>query len=558
MRAAPGIKVLATSRAALRVSGEVEYQVAPLQLPDPADLPAVEVLETMEAIRLFVDRARAARADFRLDPANAAAVADIVARLDGLPLAIELAAARVKVLPPKAILDRLSSTLDLLTAGSRDLPSRQQSLRAAIQWSYDLLDEGDRALLRRLGVFVRGAPLEAIEDVCSGGAVTDVFDALQSLVEHSLVRTVDEGESNRFHLLETIRVFALDMLRTEGEEESVRRDHFGHYSALAASAAAHVLASSSPMWLDRLETENDNLRAALNWALQMGNSVGASNMVGNLWRFWQRRGHVAEGREKVAAVLALPAADPAARFAALEAAGGLAYWQADLPTAIEAYEEQEQLAREMGDDGLLIDALFNLRITQYIADIDGARTRGAVQELFDEANALAEKLGDPARLASVNWGIGTALAQGGRPGAVEYLDRALAGYGATGNDFMVGWSRRMRSIALITEGEGDEARDDLRAALDIFLAAGDLSAVTAIVQDYAALALAEHRYDVTLRLVGAVSALAMESETSIIDFTANRLPDLNHAIEAVGEERADKLVAEGRAWSLPELIEILR
>jgi hypothetical protein len=123
---------------------------------------------------------------------------------------------------------------------------------------------------------------------------------------------------------------------------------------------------------------------------------------------------------------------------------------------------------------------------------------------------------------------------------------------------MVGWSRRMRSIALITEGEGDEARDDLRAALDIFLAAGDLSAVTAIVQDYAALALAEHRYDVTLRLVGAVSALAMESETSIIDFTANRLPDLNHAIEAVGEERADKLVAEGRAWSLPELIEILR
>jgi hypothetical protein len=281
-------------------------------------------------------------------------------------------------------------------------------------------------------------------------------------------------------------------------------------------------------------------------------------MVGNLWRFWQRRGHVAEGREKVTAVLALPSADPAARFAALEAAGGLAYWQADLQTAIGAYEEQERLAREMGDEGRLIDALFNLRITQYIADVNGARTRGAVDELFEEASTLAESLGDPARLASVNWGIGTALAQAGRPGSLEYLDRALAGYGATGNDFMVGWTRRMRSIALVIEGEGEEARADLRVALDIFLAAGDLSAVTAIVQDYAALALAEHDYEATLRLVGAVSTLAMESETSIIDFTANRLPDLNDAIEAVGEEEADKLVAEGRAWSLPELIETLR
>src|SRR5215210_6575880 len=299
LSSAAELKILATSRTPLGLYGEYEFPVPPLSLPNPESLPPLEELADYEAISLFLERARAVKPEFSLTEENAPAVVEICARLDGLPLAIELAAARIKLLPPQVLLDRLGNRLQLLTGGARNLPERQRTLRNAIEWSYGLLDEGEKMLFGRLGVFSSGATLEALEAVCDaeGDLPTDVFEGASSLLDKSLLRQEEgAGGEPRFVMLETIHEFANVKLEESGEAEELRRLHAEYFLALSEEAEPGLKGQEQELWLERLEPEHNNMRAALSWVIARGESELGLRLADALWRFWWMGGYFDEGR----------------------------------------------------------------------------------------------------------------------------------------------------------------------------------------------------------------------------------------------------------------------
>jgi predicted ATPase len=312
LAAAPRLKVLGTSREALHVRDEQEFPVPPLGVPDRsffsgqalARVPAagaglVPALSQYDAVALFIQRARLVKPDFAVTNANAPAVAEICYRLDGLPLAIELAAARIRLLPPEALLPRLTSRLRLLTAGARDLPERQRTLRSTIQWSYDLLPPEEQRLFRRMAVFTGGGTLEAIEAICyaEGDLPVDVLERVESLVSQSLLRRVDGADGEpRFTMLETIREYALERLAASGEEEATRRAHAEYYLWFGERALPYLATTGREAWMDRLGEEHDNLREALRWAVQQGREAFALRLMAVLGPFWELRGYFGDGR----------------------------------------------------------------------------------------------------------------------------------------------------------------------------------------------------------------------------------------------------------------------
>ncbi|HSH81837.1 MAG TPA: adenylate/guanylate cyclase domain-containing protein, partial [Herpetosiphonaceae bacterium] len=326
LAAAPALKVLVTSRVPLHVRGEHEYAVPPLPLPDRAAGTSPDRLSQYEAVRLFIDRARDVQAAFAVTNTNAPAVAEICHRLDGLPLAIELAAARVKLLSPEAILQRLDRPLKLLSGGARDLHTRQQTLRATIDWSYNLLAPKEQTLFRRLGVFTGGFDLAAVDAVCgTGDEAGDVFDTVAALVDNSVVRPVEtlDGEP-RFTVLETIREYALERLEAAGETGGLRRHHVEYFLLLAERGDLELRGPNELAWLNRLETEHDNLRAALQWTLDQREAELGLRLVGALTLFWRYRGHWSEGHAWLERLLAVgDAAAPAVRARALAGAGNI-------------------------------------------------------------------------------------------------------------------------------------------------------------------------------------------------------------------------------------------
>ena len=291
LSASPRLKVLVTSRSRLHIAGEHEFMVPPLSLPELGKPPDLASLSQYGAVSLFIERAVAIKADFEMTNENAAAVAEICTRLDGLPLAIELAASRVKILPPKAMLGRLQNRLKLLTSGERDLPSRQQTLRGAIDWSYNLLSADEQVLFRRLAIFAGGCALEAAEALCQRGLKIDVLDGLESLVDKSLLLQYEQQDGEpRFRMLETIREYAMERLAESGEEEEVAREHANMYVALGEESESQL---HQPEQLERfrqLETEHDNLRGALDWALKRGEAETALRLSTAVWHFWWVRG----------------------------------------------------------------------------------------------------------------------------------------------------------------------------------------------------------------------------------------------------------------------------
>src|SRR5215213_4336495 len=305
---APGLKVLATSRAPLGLYGEHEYAVPPLSVPDVRHLPDLKSLSQYEAVRLFIERAKSAKVDFEVTDDSAPAVAEICVRLDGLPLAIELAAARIKMLPPKAMLQRLSSRLKLLTGGARDLPERQRTLRATIEWSYALLDEGEQVLFGRLAVFSGGRTLEAIEAICDaeGDLPVDVFEGVSSLLDKSLLRQ-EEGPNGqpRFVMLETVHEFAREKLAESPEADEIKRVHAEYFLILAKEAFPELRGPDQLEWLERLEAEHDNMRAALSWASVRKEAEVALRLGGALSWFWSVRGYQSEGRRWLEEALAI-------------------------------------------------------------------------------------------------------------------------------------------------------------------------------------------------------------------------------------------------------------
>jgi predicted ATPase/class 3 adenylate cyclase len=401
---AAGLKILATSRTPLGLYGEYEFPIPPLSLPDPESLPPLENLTSYEAVRLFLERARAVKPDFALTEENAPVVVEICARLDGLPLAIELAAARIKLLAPRVLLERLGKPLKILTGGARNLPERQRTLRNAIEWSYGLLDDGEKMLFGRLGVFSSGATLEAMEAVCDAeeDLPTDVFEGASSLLDKGLLRQEEgAGGEPRFVMLETIHEFANAKLEGSGEAEAVRRAHAEYFLALAEEAEPMLWGAEDAAWLDRLEREHDNMRAALSWAIEHEEGELALRVGGALWRFWYMEGYHGEGRRWLEAALGKEwgAAAAEARARALEGVGWLASGQGDLDRAQAAAKEGLKLSTDAGLGDVVAADLQNV-LGEAVA-----RQRGDyewAEELLTESLALHRKAGD---IRGVAWSL---------------------------------------------------------------------------------------------------------------------------------------------------------
>ncbi len=454
LEAVPQLRVVVTSRTALRVSGEHEYAVPPLSLPDLERLPRPEALGRIEAVELFVARARSVRPGFALDDGNAEAVARICVRIDGLPLAIELAAARLKVLSPGAILQRLGHCLDLLTGGGRDLPDRQRTLRATIDWSFGLLAESEQQLLARLGVFVGSFSLDAAEAVCVGGpADPDVIDGLATLVDNSLVRPAGGVVDLRFRLLETVREYAVERLHESSNEvrtDDLRRRHAGHFVHLAEAARPDLDGPDAPVLLEQLEADAANLRAAFEWAV--GRELASAARLGVALRlFWLARGRLTEGREWLASIdgSRLPP-DLAAALAVTS--GTLAYYQTDWDVAVSQLEAGLAGSRAVGDPGGAASALCLLA---GIAVMRGNAASGAA--LAEEALGIARGAGlyEPHVLALSASAIAAAVS--GEPEHEKSLyEERLALVRARGDRRRT--SGTLNTLAEIALDEGDLAR----------------------------------------------------------------------------------------------------
>src|ERR1700728_2510078 len=489
LAAAPHLKILVTSRAALHVYGEHEFPVPPLALPDSKSSPSLEVLSKYPAVALFVQRAAAAKPGFELNAENARTVTEICARLDGLPLAIELAAARVKVLSLSAMQTRLASRLQLLTGGARDLPQRQQTLRAAIDWSYDLLSAAEQKLFRRLSVFVGGSTLEAAEAVCNakGDLDLDLLDGMASLVDKSLAQEADlaKGES-RFVMLETIREYALEKLGASGEQALTKRAHAAYCLVLAEEEAIEQCGAEGTEWSERFAREHDNFRAGLEWLTETGDAEWGLRLGTALFRFWEIREYLAEGRDWLGKLLKLAgAAVPTkARARALFAAGALAGEQGDYVSADALIGESQDIARQLGDKTGVAVSLNALGVF--------ARDRGDValaRALFEESLALWRELGDQKAVARALSNLANVLKlQGEYDRARSLYVECLSIFRGLGDRTGVAWSLNYQGDVARDHGDSAAARTLYEQGLAIFREVDDRWGIAGTLADLGSLA----------------------------------------------------------------------
>ena len=491
----PNLKILVTSRAALHVYGEHEFPVPPLALPDSRSMPSVEVLSQYPAVALFVQRAVAAKPDFELNRENASAVTEICARLDGLPLAIELAAARVKVLSPSSMRTRLTSRLQLLTGGARDMPQRQQTLRAAMDWSYDLLSAAEQKLFRRLSVFVGGCTLEGVEAVCDtkGDLDLDLLDGMASMVDKSLVQQVEQakGES-RFVMLETIREYALEKLEASGEEALTKRAHAAYCLVLAEEEATEQSGAEGAEWLERFAVEHDNFRAGLEWLTETGDAEWGLRLGAALFRFWEMREYLAEGRDRLGKLLKLAgaAAPTKARARALFAAGVLAGEQGDYASADALIRESLDIARQLGDKQGVAVSLNALAVI--------ARDRGDVpvaRSLFEESLVLWRELGDQKAVArSLSNLANIVKLQGDNARARSLYAECLSIFRGLGDRTGVAWSMNYQGDVARDQGDSAAARTLYEQGLAIFRELGDRWGIAGTLADLGSLAREQGNY----------------------------------------------------------------
>ena len=498
----PNLKILVTSRAALHVYGEHEFPVPPLGLPDLQSVPPrIEVLSQYPAVALFVQRALAAKPGFELTPENASAVTEICARLDGLPLAIELAAARVKVLSPSSMRTRLASRLHLLTGGARDLPQRQQTLRAAMDWSYDLLTAAEQKLFRRLSVFVGGCTLEGVEAVCDtkGDLDLDLLDGMASMVDKSLVRPADQalGES-RFVMLETIREYALEKLEASSEAASTKRAQAAYCLVLAEEGAAEQSGGEGTEWLGRLAHEHDNFRAALEWLTETGDAEWGLRLGAALFRFWEMREYLTEGRDRLGKLLKLAgAASPTkARARTLFAAGVLAVAQGDYASGDALIRESLDIARQSADKQGAAISLNALAVS--------ARDCGDIPvalSLFEESLSLWRELGDQKTVARALSNLANAVKlQGDYPRARSLYEECLSIFQGLGDRTCVAWSMNYQGDVARDQGDSPAARTLYEHGLAIFREIGDRWGTAGTLADLGSLAREQGDYLTALSL----------------------------------------------------------
>jgi len=556
LRACPRLTILTTSREALAVPGERRYRVPSLSVPDLAHVPPPDRLLDYPAVELFVLRAQERRSTFALTAGNARAVAEICVRLDGIPLAIELAAARIGVRPPEAIAGRLDDRFRLLTGGPRTALPRQQTLRAALDWSWDLLAELDRFLLRRLAVFAGGWTLAAAEAVCTGDGLETwaVLDGLDSLVNRSLVLAdeIDEGEG-RYRLLETVRQYASERLATAGEEGRTRDRHLTYFLALAEAAEPELRGSEQTRWLAQLDGEHDNLRAALSWARKEADPEKWLRLAAALWRFWYVRGFFGEGRAWLEGALAAGAAgSPEVRARSLNGAGALAYQQGDYERAAGLYEESLAIRRARGDVPGIAASLNNLGALAYQ---EGEYDRAAA--LYEEGLALWKRLADQSGIAASLNNLGlVAFQQGKYEQAMDLHEESLTIRRALG--YRWGIANSLNNLGLAAAARGEYARavalhhESLRLGRDI--GAGDLQAKG--MEGLVSVAAATGQTRRGALLGGATEALR---EVLGVPLPPEQRADHERAASslraALGEEAFAAAWAEGRALSLEEALD---
>jgi predicted ATPase/serine/threonine protein kinase/Tfp pilus assembly protein PilF len=550
--ASPRSKLIVTSRALLRLSVESEFAVPPLGLPSAERGPALDALARFGAIRLFVERAQAARSGFALTEENAPAVTEICRRLEGLPLAIELAAARIRLLSARALLERLDERLKVLTGGARDLPARQQTMRAAISWSYDLLDEGDRRVFERLSVFAGGGMIAAVEAVC--GAGESVLDAIESLVEKSLLqRAVRADEDVRLRMLGVVREFALERLRATGGAESVEARHAEVYLELAEAVAPTLAHANVAEGLARLEEEHDNLRAALGWWLEH-DPEACLRMAVALRHLWIIRGHLTEGRMWLETALERSDRTPSGlRSLAWRGAGNLALQHGDLDAARGFFEESLRVARELGDARHVGAASYGLgNIAHAIGDVAAARA------YFEESLASGRELDDDVLAGNALTGLGeVARTRGEWADARGLYERALEIARNIGNrDAVSALSYNLGAVAA-EEGDLRSAWRFYTRALEIDRELGSADGMASSLDGYAAVMARRGAWERAARLAGAAQALrdvaGFEMQPVDRDSRDRYLAEVREHLGDAGYEAA---LLAGRALTIDEAIEL--
>jgi len=594
LRSAPGLKVLVTSRARLGLQAEHEYRVEPLPIPDQERLPPLAELSTFDAVELFTSRAQALRPGFTLTEENAPVVAEIVCQLDGLPLAIELAAARVKLLSPAALRDRLSRRLSTLTGGARDLPARQQTLRDTIAWSHDLLAQPEKILFRRLSVFVGGWTLEAAEAVAAAddGEVIDAFQGMASLVDQSLVDEWSTPETlsdePRYGMLETIREFASEQLAASGEIIQIERAFEEFLIARAKAAEEGLHGPDHLLWLGRLETEHDNLRAAMSRALDRGDGPIALRLALQLWEFWETRGYRSEGRAWLERTLALAGTvDERDQAAAESALGRLSFDLGDYDAAEAHYQKSLVASRQLGEaiaEAEVLSALAKIAVNRLAYDKanglgeeslkisrqsgDRRRMASALQvlgmiareqgqyeralELFEESMALGQALGDTAWTARIASQIGfTHRLAGNVERAQHFFAISRRIHIELGDRFQLGLIANDQGHLAFDVGDVDSAMRLYAEALRHFDAVGGSEGFVEAIEWLAVAAAAKGKTVPALRLFAAAAAAreALHLPPRLESDETRVAAGLDHATRAAGTSALAAL-AEGRTVSL--------
>lgn len=605
LSACPNVKILITSREPLNVQGESQFRLQPLELPDLEDEDSVEDLSENETVKLFIERACAVKPNFALAKDNAQIVAQICIQLDGLPLAIELAAVRIKLFPPQALLARLKNRLNLLTGGPHDLPDRQKTLRGAIEWSYDLLSEPEKILLRRLSVFLDGCTLDAAESVCNAeleqthgkesNSIIDVLEGLGSLVDKNLLRQEEQQDGEpRFVMLETVREFGIECLTTSGEVEAFQTAHMEFFLKFSKDALPFLTGPQQAMWLERFQQEHNNLRAALDYSLSKTDTPTGLELASTLWRFWEIRGYLTEGRTYTEKLLALETTPKPTktRLKVLYAAGVLADAQSDYKAARSYFEQHLAINRKLGDKWGIASSLNNLGIIT-LREEDLATSHSLYEEviaiwreldnkgplalalnnlgnvasqqgdhagacsLHEESTEIFKELGDKRGIAcSLNHLANVACNQGNTANARTLFEESLAMFRELG--IQGGIANLLIDLGNLNFDEQDytNARSLFEESLQIFGELGDRRGIASLLQGFVGLADAQGKPEQALRLAGAAEKLR---EKIGLTLPKNEKEKLEHRIKHAQKGLPKKeFLAEweqGRSMTLNKAIE---
>ena len=553
--AAQHSKVLVSSREPLRIAGEQEFPVPPLAVPDGASDVSIEDLRATDSVTLFLQRARLVQPGFDLTAENARAVAEICARLDGLPLAIELAAARLRLFEPADVLARLDRRLSFL-AGGRDVPERQRTLRGAIEWSYDLLDEGEQVLFRRLSIFAGGCTLDAIEAICRPQEVgLETVDVVSALHDKSLLRRDDAAFAGlRITMLETIREYGQELLDASSEAADMQRRHAQFFVELAEGGTEPFAGPGQQQWLDTLERDVGNIRAAIQWAIDSHEIELGLRLVVALTPFWVFRSHLREARQLLAEMLELPGDLPTPlRAAALGVAGYLAAWQSDYIAARAPAEQSLALYRELADIEGIAGQLANLGWA--MATIDPARAH----DMFSESIDAYRKLGAPPAIGRALNGIAMPEMQFGDVGAAkQHLEEAAAAYHAAGDETSALIADGLYGVCLRLEGDLAAAR---RRYVEVIARAEAMNAPIAMglpLQALADLALLEGDPERAVVLDSAQAKVA-ERIGGTPRYEIMGIPAVaERGRTELGNERYEAAAARGRSMALHDVIRLAR